>query len=222
MMKRLAFLLLMALACGSINAQVTGYDDTKHEIAVSTGAGTNTQIVSIFTRLTEVLVSGVITTVGSGGTMTGYTSYENETEIIPLSAEYFYHISKGIGVGGILCYNGSSRDMYATVNYSSGGSSKEKIGEGSMHNITLMPAVKFDWFRSKYFGSYSKFAIGATLMLEREKMDNGDKLHSNTSVMFNWQASLLGLEAGHPNARAFVELGFGEQGIGVMGLRCKF
>ena len=38
----------------------------------------------------------------------------------------------------------------------------------------------------------------------------------------NWQASLLGFEAGSPTIRAFAELGTGEQGIVLAGLRYKF
>ena len=41
-------------------------------------------------------------------------------------------------------------------------------------------------------------------------------------MLFNWQLSLIGVEAGSPYMRAFAELGFGEQGIVCAGLRYKF
>ena len=38
----------------------------------------------------------------------------------------------------------------------------------------------------------------------------------------NWQASLLGIEAGGPQLRGYLEAGVGEQGVAVIGLRYKF
>ena len=42
------------------------------------------------------------------------------------------------------------------------------------------------------------------------------------AVGFYFQASLLGIEAGSPTIRAFTELGTGEQGIILAGVRYKF
>ena len=227
-MRKYCLTLITAAAfCANVSAQeVAGYDDTKHEVAISTGAGTNTQIISAFTKMTEILLSATVTTVFTGGTLTGTSSYEDETEFVPLSAEYFYHFSPVVGFGGIFCYNGSSYDMYGNLkNNTSGSTEKTKIGKGSVSNITLMPAVKLNWLRTKYFGMYSKFGIGASLMLEKQKLDYEGKdetIHDDSSIIFNWQASLLGIEVGHPNVRLFAELGCGEQGILLGGLRCKF
>jgi hypothetical protein len=226
---RILALIAVAFVSGQVYAEqkgVRGYDDTKHEIAISTGAGTNTQIVSAFTKLTEVLFEATTSAVFTGGTLVGHTSYDNETETIPISVEYFYHFDKSVSVGGIFCLNGTKYDMFGNLqNKADGTTKKTNVGEGSKTNITLMPAFKFDWLRTQHFGMYSKIGIGATLMLEKETIkyeDKDDKLHDKSKFMFNWQASLLGLEAGIPNFRAFVELGCGEQGIVLAGLRCKF
>ena len=45
---------------------------------------------------------------------------------------------------------------------------------------------------------------------------------SDSEIHVNWQASLLGIEAGGPTIRGFLELGTGEQGIALVGLRYKF
>lgn len=50
--------------------------------------------------------------------------------------------------------------------------------------------------------------------------DSGTK-DSDSKVVFNWQASLIGMEFGGA-FRGFVELGMGEQGIILGGLRYKF
>ena len=92
----------------------------------------------------------------------------------------------------------------------------KKIGDLTQSYFTLMPAVKFDWFQSKTFGVYSKLGAGATIRSEKGGDENESALH------FNWQASLLGLELGSHQIRGFVEVGVGEQGIGLVGLRYKF
>ena len=40
--------------------------------------------------------------------------------------------------------------------------------------------------------------------------------------MFNFQVSAIGVEVGSPKFRGFAELGYGEQGIALIGLRYKF
>ena len=86
-----------------------------------------------------------------------------------------------------------------------------------------MPAVKFDWLRMKNFGMYSKLAVGATLRNEKFNSDSSSsKDTSDSEVHVNWQASFLGIEAGSPTLRGFLELGTGEQGIALVGLRYKF
>ena len=87
-----------------------------------------------------------------------------------------------------------------------------------------MPAVKFDYVRTKHFGMYSKLAFGATL--RTEKVDYNDdkdlKDFNESEFHINWQVSLLGLEAGGQTLRGFMELGMGEQGIYVLGVKYRF
>jgi len=58
-----------------------------------------------------------------------------------------------------------------------------------------------------------------------EDYENGKKLDDNTTasdLMFNFQASLIGVEAGNNHVRGFAEFGVGEQGIALAGIRYKF
>ena len=198
MQKRLAILLLSALALGTVHAQ-NGYDETKHEVAVSYGLGANSDIIDAYEKI--------------GGAIVG-AKYENEKYFGPISAEYFYHVKPWLGVGGIFAYGQSEQDVYTL------GS---KDGVMKNNYLTLMPAVKFDWLRKKHFGMYSKLAVGATLRNEKYNSDvPSSKDYSDSEVHVNWQASFLGLEAGSPTFRGFIELGTGEQGIALIGLRYKF
>ena len=85
-----------------------------------------------------------------------------------------------------------------------------------------MPAVKFNWLRRKNIGLYSKLGAGATLRRERIDDKGVEDEGPESNVHFNWQASLVGFEAGGPTFRGFIEIGEGEQGIALVGLRCRF
>ena len=184
----------------AMSAQAQNYDyETKHEVAVSYGIDSNSQLIDAFEAI--------------GGALVG-AKLENEKFFGPISAEYFYHFEPWLGVGGILAYGVNKQDVM---------SGKDKIGESKNSYYTLMPAVKFDWLRKKNFGMYSKLAVGATLRSEKyDSSNNSNRDYDDSEVHVNWQASLLGIEAGSPTIRGFAELGFGEQGIILAGVRYKF
>ncbi|MBR5036625.1 MAG: hypothetical protein IKX69_05510 [Prevotella sp.] len=182
----------------NVNAQ-NGYDETKHEVAISYGIDSNSQIIDAFEEI--------------GGAIFG-AKLENEKFFGPISVEYFYHVKNWLGVGGILAYGVNTQDVM---------SGSDKIGESKNSYLTLMPAVKFDWLRKKNFGMYSKLAVGATLRNEKyDSSNNSNNDYSDSEVHMNWQVSLLGIEAGGPTIRGFLEFGTGEQGIALIGLRYKF
>ena len=192
-------LLLVAVAMmTATGAQAQGYDyETKHEVAVSYGIDSNSQIIDAFEEI--------------GGAMFG-AKLENEKFFGPISVEYFYHLQPWFGVGGIAVFGVNTQDAM---------SGSDKVGESKNSYYTLMPAMKFDYLRKKHFGMYSKIAVGATL--RTEKMDgktSGDD--SDSEIHVNWQVSLLGMDFGGQQLRGFVELGTGEQGILLGGIRYKF
>lgn len=88
-----------------------------------------------------------------------------------------------------------------------------------------MGKVGTETYDEKDFGLYSKAAIGATFVNAKVNKTNDGKNESNTEnkTYFAYQASFIGVEGGIPNLRAFVEGGFGEQGvIALGGVRVKF
>ena len=198
-MKRIILLAAVAMMTAmSVNAQ-NGYDETKHEVAVSYGWWSNSDIIDAFENV--------------GGALVG-ARFENEKYFGAISAEYFYHVKNWLGVGAIFAYGQCEQDVYLHG---------DKDGVSKNSYFTLMPAVKFDWLRKKHFGMYSKLAVGATLRNEKYNNDvASSKDSSDSEVHVNWQASLLGFEAGSPTLRGFLELGTGEQGIALVGLRYKF
>ena len=198
MKKLLAMVAVAMMTAMNVSAQ-NGYDETKHEVAISFGVWSNSQVIDVFENI--------------GGALVG-AKFENEKFTGPISAEYFYHVKNWLGVGGILAYGQNKQDVYFL---------SDKDGVSKNTYLTLMPAVKFDWLRKKHFGMYSKLAVGATLRNEKyDSVETSNKNDSDSEVHVNWQASLLGMEAGGPTIRGFLELGTGEQGIILVGMRYKF
>ena len=180
----------------------SGYEDIKHEIGISYGALSNSTWMSMGEDLGTIMGS------------LGHVTYNDGSIFGALGVEYFYHVSPLIGVGAIATYTRETKDIfYRDV----------KCGEAENTYISLLPAVKIDWLRKKYFGMYSKLAVGASFTSKKEDYTKGStEDRSESEVNFNWQASILGLEAGSPYLRGFLELGVGEQGVFVAGIRCKF
>ena len=200
-MKKILVMVAVAMMT-VVNVQAQeGYDDTKHEIGVSYGAMSNSTWMSIGDAMGTVIAS------------LGAFRYDDGDFTGPISLEYFYHLSPVVGIGAIGAYAKETKDMFI---------GNERFGEAKNNYITVMPAAKFNWLRKKYFGMYSKVAAGLIFVSKKEDVKQGYTGSSDNSVGFNFQASAIGIEGGIPNLRAFIELGVGEQGVLLAGIRAKF
>ena len=184
----------------SVNAQ-SGYEDTKHEVGISYGAMSNTTWMSIADAMGTTITLGAV-------------KYDDGKFTGPIAVEYFYHLNPIIGIGAIGAYTHETKDILI---------SNDKYGEAKNTFVTVMPAAKFNWLRKKYFGMYSKVAVGLTFASKKEDYSKGNvENQSESKVGLNFQASAIGIEAGSENIRAFAELGVGEQGVILGGIRAKF
>ena len=195
------FVLLVAVAMltvTSVNAQ-SDASDSKHEIAVSYGSLSNSDWLNIFENVIGAIFG---------------EKYEDDTFFGPIGLEYFYHLKPWLGVGAITTYGQLTQDAIK---------GDDKVGKKSNYYFSVLPAVKFDWYRGDVVGLYSKLGAGVTMRREIREFE-GNKAEYNTDktdIMFNWQVSLIGIEVGK-SLRAFAEGGFGEQGVVMLGLRYKF
>ena len=199
MIKKLSLVLLALMAIVSVQAQD---EKPRHEIGVSYGLGVS------------LIGDGIGNAVGAGifDALTGY-EWTNKKNFGTLGVEYFYHLADAprTAIGGIFTYARYGEDV------EKGG---VKEGERTRSYMTLMPSVKYYYVNGKNFGLYSKVAAGVMMM--RAKSESNGKSDTNSDFRFMCQASLLGLEAGSQNFRCFFELGAGEQGIILAGLKYKF
>lgn len=202
-MKKALFISVMMVMMTAVSAMAQRVDyDGKHEVAVSYGWLSNSDWLDAFESV--------------GGALVGVT-LDGESYTGPIAVEYHYRVSPMVAVGGIGVYGTRSQDIYLM------GKDHGKDGKLTNSYITVMPSVKLDWLRTTNFGVYSKFAAGVTFRSEKAKYDKPEnKNFSDNNVHFNWQASLIGAEVGSENIRAFAELGLGEQGMALVGVRARF
>ena len=199
MTKKLTFLFAALMAVVTLQAQD---EKPRHEIGVSYGVGVS------------LIGDGIGHSIGSGifDNLFGY-EWTDKKEFGTLGLEYFYHLADNprVALGGILTYARYGEDV------EKGGI---KQGDRKRTYVSLMPSVKYYYVDGKNFGLYSKAAVGVMLLNVKSTM--GGQSESKSEARFMGQASLLGLEAGSQNFRGFLELGVGEQGIALVGLKCKF
>lgn len=217
-----ATIILCASASVNANAQTSSYYNTKHEIGIAIGSGSNSEILGDLADFSTVMAEIMVTSSASLGYFTGAVTYGDRSYIPTISAEYYYHVNDVIGLGGFVTMNGLNRDMYGLwQDNHSGNCQKEYIGKAKRTNFSVMPAMKLDWLRRQHIGLYTKVAVGVTFMHESQKADKGNDF-TDTDAVFNFHASLIGFEGGSEHIRGFAELGVGEQGILLAGLRYKF
>lgn len=176
-------------------------DEPKNELAVAYGAVSTSNVLDVFVDVVSAMFGA---------------RYQNEKFIGPFSAEYFYHVSPLVGVGGIGVYNHHRQDVLQD---------EQVTGKRTSNYFTILPAVKFNWLRKQHWGLYSKLGVGYTRaeFNTTGKDSNGTYTKdSSGDNFFNFQASLVGIEAGGNNVRGFAELGFGEQGLIHGGVRFRF
>ena len=188
----MAALAVSAILCVPAQAQ----EETRHEVGISYGGVPNSIWLDAF--------GDVISSIFG-------EKYEQDTYVGPIGIEYFYHTSPLIGIGAVATY---------VNNKENGIHDNQVVSKISSSYYTLMPAVKFNWLRRDKWGMYSKLAIGATYR-DYSKTHEQEKATDN-EVLFNFQVSALGVEAGGQHVRGFAELGIGEQGVILGGVRYKF
>lgn len=182
-------------------------DEPKNEFSVAWGGLSNSQILNAFADVFSATFESIV---NKG------TKWDDVADFGTISAEYFHHVSPLVSLGAIGVYNMHNRDLEKDGKI---------IGSNNRSFITLLPAIKFSWLRKDSWGLYSKLGAGASLLVSKEKTEATATSQSydykETSVLFNFQVSALGVEFGR-SLRGFCEAGFGEQGVFLVGLRYRF
>lgn len=204
MKTKIALLLAAFIFFGSTSALAQDFDpnnEPKNEISLGYGAISSSNSLDAFVDVVSAIFGA---------------RYKNGSFIGPLSAEYFYHVSPLVGVGGIGVYSRHEQDVVQN---------EQVTGKRNSDYFTIMPAVKFNWLRKRQWSMYSKLGLGYThghYTTTGKDSSGNDTRSTSDNDLFNFQASLVGIEAGNRNVRGFAELGFGEQGVIHGGVRFRF
>lgn len=185
----------MVVATIMVTMNTNAQDEPKNEIGVFYGVESASNIIS-------VLTSSFAAAAGDQGSWWG-----------PIGAEYYYHISPVVAVGGVA--------VYASCKAEDEKTNTEDLSETF---ITLMPSMKFNWLRKKSFGMYSALSAGvmfASISANDAAKKADPDAKDETITRFIFQATALGIEFGG-NLRGFVEAGLGEKGTLCAGLRYRF
>ena len=184
------FFLLLALLAGTVAA--SAQPAYKNEVAIGVGLVATSDLQTITYRLMAQLMDIVA---DDDNPLETSNSGIN-------SAEYFHYLGDLVAVGGVVGYH----------NF--------KVKQGtfteSFTSYTLLPAIKLSWYNRDHFSSYSKLALGASLVHKENSTGPSNQ------VTFNGQITFLGIDAGWRRLRFFGEVGFGQQGMAYTGIRYRF
>lgn len=199
-MKKILVTVAVALmAAMSVNAQ---NEELRHEVSVAYGGPSLSQFGS---GLGE----------GLGLAFTN-SEYDDGNIFGPISAEYFYHPNNPrLAVGGIITYSKWDSDVLRRSNHN------DKLGERNRNYLSVMPGIKWYWVNKNSFGFYSKAAAGPMFVFCKSEDYESNKSLTQNGTYFLFQCSPIGIEFGG-KFRGFAEIGLGEQGVLLGGLRYKF
>lgn len=189
-------ILVMAVAAMMAATSANAQDEQRHEVGVFYGIQSASNILSVYSSMISA----------SAGDRSAWWG--------PVGAEYYYHITPVVAVGGIFELAGCK-------------AVDEKTGSKDLREtfITVMPSVKFNWLRKKHFGMYSSLSAGLMILsvsCDENLKASDPKAKDETLASFMFHATALGMEFGSPVFRGFIEAGLGEKGILCAGLRYKF
>ncbi|MBR5167712.1 MAG: hypothetical protein IKW86_06555 [Salinivirgaceae bacterium] len=204
-MKRLLIPILLMLIVVNVKAQTDG---KRHEVALSYG------IVS----MPEMFESNYIELEASKFLRMNVNIHDvKHSEVIGL--QYAYQPVRWFELGVVGCFNRTTANAYP---YYTDSTEEKAIGDASFNYLTIMPIIKLNWFDTKFFGMYSKFAYG--LSVEKIVVNNWNDNTTSGREQYGpgYQVSPICLQVGTPEFRIFLEGGLGFQGIINMGLKYKF
>jgi len=189
----------------SVNAQ--NEVEKKNEISISYGMGIRAGV--------EYTAGSILTAVVTAGNV----EVDNIDNSGAFSLEYVHRFNHVIGIGGIISGQQETGDLCEE---------NVKMGDMTTNYCELMPEIKFNWLNTKYVTLYSKLAGGLRYSHEEDKYDYTDGDNKQVKYTdktddedFSFQISAIGLELGS-TISGFTELGYGDQGILIVGLKCKF
>ena len=227
-MKKYNYLMVALMAMMfAVSNSAMAQNDTKSEFSFSVGGYTPNQ-----TTLAEGFGEGFGKAMASMMTFGLYdaskTSKDEKTSPA-YTVQYLYRVSPNLKIGGAVTYQHTSYTL-SVKNKDTGA--YDDVAKNRNNYFTVMPTVKASWFDKKNISLYSKVAAGVCIAFKDSKVKSGvsdedaktllKEVETKKGTRFGYQVSPIGCEFGSKNIRAFVEVGYGFQGLGLAGLSIQF
>ena len=227
-MKKYNYLMVALMAMMfAVSNSAMAQNDTKSEFSFSVGGYTPNQ-----TTLAEGFGEGFGKAMASMMTFGLYDASKtakDEKTSPAYTVQYLYRVSPNLKIGGAVTYQHTSYTL-SVKNKDTGA--YDDVAKNRNNYFTVMPTVKASWFDKKNISLYSKVAAGVCIAFKDSKVKSGvsdedakillKEVETKKGTRFGYQVSPIGCEFGSKNIRAFVELGYGFQGLGLAGLSIQF
>lgn len=142
-------------------------------------------------------------------------STEGDSPTCAINFSYSYRLERWLEVGVLFSYNGLYNDVYLHRN-----GKQYTVGSKNVTDISLMPMVRFSWYRSRNVRLYSAIGLGVTLSTSRYETDKSNERDLNYG--FAGQFTVFGLSVGR-KLFGFAELGsFSSAGVVAFGIGYRF
>lgn len=227
-MKKYNYLMVALMAMMfAVSNSAMAQNDTKSEFSFSVGGYTPNQ-----TTLAEGIGEGLgkaMATMITFGLYDASKTAKDEKTSPAYTVQYLYRVSPNLKIGGAVTYQHTSYTL-SVKNKDTGA--YDDVAKNRNNYFTVMPTVKASWFDRKNISLYSKVAAGVCIAFKDSKVKSGvsdedaktllKEVETKKGTRFGYQVSPIGCEFGSKNIRAFVELGYGFQGLGLAGLSIQF
>ncbi len=128
-----------------------------------------------------------------------------------LSAAYTYRPVRWLEVGATLVYVGEYSTRYYNID-------KAKVSHDMVHDISIIPTVRFMYYSSGVVRLYSKVGFGIGIHVEKTEYSYG----SGTDVVPAWEVCLFGISVGRRVFGYAEVLSFGATGLVSAGIGYRF
>jgi hypothetical protein len=227
-MKKYNYLMVALMAMMfAVSNSAMAQNDTKSEFSFSVGGYTPNQ-TTLAEGIGEGLGKAMATMITFGLYDASKTSKDEKTSPA-YTVQYLYRVSPNLKIGGAVTYQHTSYTL-SVKNKDTGA--YDDVAKNRNNYFTVMPTVKASWFDRKNISLYSKVAAGVCIAFKDSKVKSGvsdedaktllKEVETKKGTRFGYQVSPIGCEFGSKNIRAFVELGYGFQGLGLAGLSIQF
>ncbi len=118
-MKKIIIMMVIALMA-TTNVSAQNAFEPKHDIAISVGAWSNSDIINVFEDMLTIMLTG--------------SNVETSSYFGPISLEYFYHLNRTISVGAIAAYGHMKQNFYLT-------GCKRRTSVCTLNSVSVLPFV---------------------------------------------------------------------------------